>query len=118
MTMENCLNMATIEELRAILGDGFAELVEEYLKDSPRQIRQLRRAAEEGDMAQLVRAAHTLKGSSGNIGVQAVYLAAEEIERLARAGAPVEASAEVDALLTTLQHSHQALKSLLSSHSE
>jgi CheY-like chemotaxis protein/HPt (histidine-containing phosphotransfer) domain-containing protein len=59
------------------LGDAelFSELVEMFVGDTEGRIATLRRAAGEGDAAQVERSAHTLKGSAVNMG-------AREMERL------------------------------------
>lgn len=57
-----------LEELKLLMQDEFPVLLETYLRDSERQLFTISQAWDAGDMDQLRRAAHSLKGASGNIG--------------------------------------------------
>ena len=52
--------------------DPLAQLVDMYLSDSPVKLEQLQKAAEAGDLAGMEAAAHSLKGSSNNLGARAL----------------------------------------------
>ncbi len=61
--------LAALRELDRSRGGGFfATLIERFLDDVPRQIDAVRAAVQMGDAAALERAAHGLKGASGNVG--------------------------------------------------
>jgi HPt (histidine-containing phosphotransfer) domain-containing protein len=62
------------------------EVVEAFLGDSPPRIEALRESLASGDAATLGRAAHSLKGSSGNFGAMRMQTLCADIERLSRAG--------------------------------
>jgi CheY-like chemotaxis protein len=62
------------------------EVVEAFLGDSPPRIEALKSSVAAGDADTLGRAAHSLKGSSGNLGAARMQALCADIERLARAG--------------------------------
>jgi signal transduction histidine kinase/CheY-like chemotaxis protein len=62
------------------------EVVEAFLGDSPPRIEALKSSLAGGDADTLGRAAHSLKGSSGNFGAARMQALCADIERLARAG--------------------------------
>ena len=66
------LNPYAIQALRDLSPDGGAEFLRElitiYLADTPRQLAELEDALGRQDAAKVTRAAHTIKGSSGNFG--------------------------------------------------
>ncbi|HKV04997.1 MAG TPA: response regulator [Candidatus Acidoferrales bacterium] len=62
----------------------FDELVEVFKAECPGATADMRRALDAADAKALVHSAHSLKGSSANLGAVAVSQAALELERLAR----------------------------------
>lgn len=60
------------------------ELVGIYLEDTPLRIAELESALAAGDAAKFVRAAHSIKGSSANLGAMALRGVAEQLEHVAR----------------------------------
>lgn len=73
-----------LKQLRELLGDTYRELLEAYLDDSPKKLDQMQSSFRELDFESLANAAHTMKGSSGNMGAQKLSEVCAEIERLAR----------------------------------
>jgi HPt (histidine-containing phosphotransfer) domain-containing protein len=73
-----------IENLRALNpddGDEFSrEIVTIYLEDTPLRIAELEHCLAAGDVPKFTRAAHSVKGSSANLGATAVRAAAEKLE--------------------------------------
>src|SRR3954468_18655650 len=62
------------------------EVVEAFLADTPPRIETLHTSLASGDGEALGRAAHSLKGSSGNFGAARMQTLCADVERLARAG--------------------------------
>ena len=64
--------------------DGDSELLKElatlFLCDCPRWMAEIRQAIDQHDASKLHQAAHTLKGSVGNFGARAAFLAASRLE--------------------------------------
>jgi histidine phosphotransfer protein HptB len=78
------LDPEAISNLRALGDEGddtfLKEIIGIYLEDTPLRLADLRTAAAKGDPALYTRAAHTIKGSSSNVGAMAVRALAEELE--------------------------------------
>ena len=72
-----------IAELRDIMEDGFAELLDVFINDLPVQIERLRGAIAQGNADDLYQVAHKLKSSCGSIGAPRL---AELVRRLEQAG--------------------------------
>ncbi len=86
------------KELGADLGleeDEFLELVELFLSSAASDIDKLKKAYEDKDVNQAADAAHSLKGSSGNLGFTEFSKTAKEVEDGARKN-------NIDKLDTTL----------------
>ena len=80
------LDAVVISDLLDTMGGEFGDLVRVYLEDAPLRLREIEAAAECGDAAAQVGAAHTLKSSSANIGATGLSDLAKDIEHAARAG--------------------------------
>lgn len=66
---QNSIDFATVETLKEILEDDFTELIETFLLDANIRINEMKDIlANEDAVSQLEFPAHTLKGSSGNVG--------------------------------------------------
>ena len=80
------LDEVLLEELRSILDDEFPALITTYIQDSGVRVDELRQAFTRGDADGVRKAAHSLKGSSANLGL--VYLAdlCRGVEDAAREG--------------------------------
>lgn len=73
-----------IENLRALNpddGDEFLrEIIAIYLEDTPQRMAELEQSLSSGDIPKFTRAAHSIKGSSANVGALAVRAIAEQLE--------------------------------------
>jgi hypothetical protein len=65
---DGAIDTAAVAELREALGDAFPVAVATFLADAPLRLAALRDAFAKSDAEGLRRQAHTLKGSSGNMG--------------------------------------------------
>ena len=107
-----------IENLRSLNpGDNdefLAEIVNIFLDDTPQRIAELEQSLATGDVPRFARAAHSIKGSSANLGAMALRAVAEKLEHLARR----EGLAAVEPLLLEIKSqfalAHAELKTLLS----
>jgi HPt (histidine-containing phosphotransfer) domain-containing protein len=92
--------IANLRELNP--GDGgefLREIVNIYVEDTPKRILDLKTCLASGDVKSFTRAAHTIKGSSANVGAQVLKGIGERMEQLSRteglgAIAPLVAEAE------------------------
>lgn len=77
-----------IENLRALNPDDNDEFLREiagiFLEDTPQRIAELDQGLAAGDAAKFTRAAHSIKGSSANLGAMALRFAAEKLEHESR----------------------------------
>lgn len=71
------IDHATIATLREVMEGEFAHLIETFINDGKDKIQLMQKALASGLSDELRRAAHSLKGSSSNIG-------ADELVRLCR----------------------------------
>ncbi len=84
------LNAKALQALRDMVGedspDVFAEVINSYLEDAPKQVQEIQVAVKMGDAAAVARAAHTLKPTSATLGAIALAQLCKEIEAMGRAG--------------------------------
>ena len=80
------MDQASVQELKSIMGNEFGKLVQTFASDSTLRIDTIRQAAAAADSDALRRAAHSFKGSSGNMGAQHLSDLCRQIEELARDG--------------------------------
>lgn len=84
MSSAPILDPDAIRALRDLSPEGDSEFLRElisiYLEDTPKQLIKLEQAVASQDAGQVVHAAHTIKGSSGNFGAKAFAKLAQEIE--------------------------------------
>ena len=94
--------IANLRELNP--GDGgefLREIIAIYLEDTPKRIEDLKATLKAGDTPAFTRAAHTIKGSSANVGAQVLKGIAERLEVMSRSdglgkAAPVVAEVEAE----------------------
>ena len=68
--MQSPIDESTINMLKEVMEDDFATLIETYVGDAPQRLDELRSNIEAPE--KLEKPAHTLKGSSANIGAHAL----------------------------------------------
>ena len=82
------IDAQAIENLRALTPDDNDEFLREivgiFLSDTPSRIAELEQSFAAGDNAPFTRAAHSIKGSSANVGAAALREVAEELEQHAK----------------------------------
>lgn len=107
------LDRELIAELRDIMGPEFPVLVQAYLRDAEARMQELRAAlGPSRDAESARRAAHTLKGSSSNLGAARVTRLCARLEELAHRRSPVQ-GAMLDELEVALEEAADALSALL-----
>lgn len=116
MSEDAPLDPATIATLRELSpgDDSFLrEIIGIYLTDSPGRIAEIRAGIANHDAKLVMRAAHSLKGSSGNFGARRLQAASKDIEQLANQERLGEAANVLPLLETEYQKVADALKALL-----
>lgn len=75
-----------LRELQVVMGDDFGNLLQTFVTDSTARIAAAQKAAAAADGEALRRAAHSFKGSSGNMGAPKLSELCRRIEELAHGG--------------------------------
>lgn len=88
MADASIIDPQSIENLRALNPGDDDEFLREiagiFLDDTPQRIAELDQSLAAGDVTRFTRAAHSIKGSSSNLGAVALRSAAEKLELQAR----------------------------------
>ena len=108
--IEHSLDLNTLNDLRDMLEEGLDELLQEYLADSPNQLMKLRAAVDSNDVPEIATVAHTLKGSSGNLGVSQLYQLCATLEQQARGGDVADPAAAFATIEAEFDRAKQALE--------
>jgi HPt (histidine-containing phosphotransfer) domain-containing protein len=111
------LDPQAIENLRALNPDDNDEFLREiagiFLEDTPLRISELDQSALASDTAKFVRAAHSIKGSSANIGAAALRAAAEKLEHQSRTQGLADIAALVAEVKAEFSRARIALNELI-----
>lgn len=75
--MEEHLDQNVLSALQEFMEEHYSELLETFLSDSEERLQMLREA---DDVAQLISAAHSFKGSSSNMGAVALAELCRQLE--------------------------------------
>ncbi|HEY4542371.1 MAG TPA: EAL domain-containing protein [Noviherbaspirillum sp.] len=105
------LDHDVFDNLREILGPALQQTVAPFLEDTPAYLAQLTRSVQEGSTDVARAMAHSIKGSSGNIGATTLAQLAKEAEELAMA----QRVADIAPLLPRLQRAFDAVAAVLGS---
>ena len=79
------LNHEQFEEMRELLEEDFADLIQTYIVDSKQRIVLLRSAQQANDNANGFEIAHALKGASANLGATQLVLLSDQLQEACRA---------------------------------
>lgn len=111
------LDHEAIDNLRALSpddGDVFLkEILTIFVEDTPTRILELHKSRGSGDVSSFVRAAHSIKGSSSNVGASELRALAEHLEQQARTRGLAEVEAHVAELEAAFVRVHEELKKLI-----
>src|SRR3954468_21658029 len=88
MADPSVIDPQSIENLRALNPGDNDEFLREitgiFLEDTPQRIAELDQSLAAGDVPKFTRAAHSIKGSSANLGAMALRASAEKLEHQSR----------------------------------
>jgi HPt (histidine-containing phosphotransfer) domain-containing protein len=112
------LDPVVLDTLRKLTMPGEPDVLREVLQlfqeDVPGRLERLRQAVDEGDLVKAERAAHSIKGSAGNIGATALHDACRDVENAARAKNEERTRLGMDVLNGEASRVAAAVTSLLS----
>lgn len=118
--MDQVLDMQVIEELLSFSDDGDAELLLDligmFLDDGPTKVQSITEGLNNGDFEQMERAAHSLKGSSGNLGAKQLQDVCEQMQVASRQHQLEAARQLTGEIAAAFASADQALRSLRSSY--
>ena len=80
------LDLDALKELKTIMGDEYSLLLETFLNDSVQRIRTIAEAVAAQDPIAIRRAAHSFKGSAGNMGALRLALICKSLEEIGANG--------------------------------
>jgi len=111
------LDQEAIDNLRALDPEGgdtfLREIIGIFLEDTPMRIAEIDQSLAAGDAATFIRASHTIKGASSNVGAAALRAVAEKLEHRAKKEGLANVTALVDELKTAFATAQTALKALV-----
>ncbi|WP_020209473.1 Hpt domain-containing protein [Gilvimarinus chinensis] len=85
MSSSQLIDHDALAALREVMDEDFIQLIETFVSDSHAKINTMQRALAAGQSDELRRAAHSLKGSSSNIGASGLMNTCRQIEERAAA---------------------------------
>ncbi len=112
MDAERHLNLEALAELRTVMGEEFSLLVETFASDSVQRIAAIKDAVSAGDAENIRRAAHSFKGSAGNMAAIRLAEFCRQMEELGYAGKVRECVALQDSIVEEYECVKASLASL------
>lgn len=111
--MTDTINESLISELKELMAEDFPVLIETYITDSDERISSLQTALAQADSQSVRELAHAFKGSSSNLGADALAKICFQLETMGR-NAELNGSDEVyDALTNEYQQVKRYFNSLI-----
>jgi HPt (histidine-containing phosphotransfer) domain-containing protein len=105
--------MLDMTQLRSIIGEDIhilEELIDAFLHNTPDRLADLRRALIAGDAKSFEHVAHTLKGSSANMGAMRMANLSYRLELAGRNGRLVDVAEQLNQLEAEYEQVKQALE--------
>lgn len=103
------LDLSVLDELKDILEEGLTELLEEYLNSAPSQLQALEKEVEKNNLSGIATLSHSLKGSSGNLGIAGMYQLCLALEQEAKSGQLDDAKERMTAISEAFEQAKEEL---------
>jgi diguanylate cyclase (GGDEF)-like protein len=103
------LDPAVFNKLREILGPALHQSIVPFLEDTPSYLDRLEQAVDDGDAETARAMAHSIKGSSGNLGATTLAQIAKDAEELAIG----QKISDIEPLLPRLRQAYEAVAAVL-----
>ncbi len=114
------IDMSVVEELLDLCDDRDPELLVDligmFLEDGPARIQSILDGLEKNDLEMVERAAHSLKGSAGNLGALKVQGHADAMQVASRQGEGDKLNQLVPSLQSDYQEAEQALRDIVAKY--
>ncbi|MGR3899536.1 Hpt domain-containing protein [Psychrobacter sp. 1176_08] len=112
-TDEEIINHEQFEDMRDLLEEDFADLIQVYLADSRQRISTLRVAQQEQDNTNGFEIAHALKGASANLGATQVMTLSSQLQERCREQLISEQADLIENIAIALQRAEQEINQRL-----
>jgi len=113
MNAEPVIDAITFTELKTTVGADFiGELIDAYLDETPRLIRELVEALAQQDVTKFSRSAHSIKSSSAALGALLFSAQAKELEMIGKQGSLAGVQPKVEQLKMNYVQVQQKLREL------
>jgi len=120
--MQDVLDQAVLNELLSFTEEGDPELlldlIHMFLDDSPSKVSAIDHGLESGNFDKVERAAHSLKGSSGNLGARQVQHLCDQLLSTTRNRELNQSKTVAKQLAAQFDQATAALKSVLSDYED
>ncbi len=100
---DSAVELKTLDVLRDVLGDDFAQLIPAYLVSIGEMLAKLPGAGEQRNLAEVERYAHSIKSASQNLGAWPLADLSERLETHARENRLVDVPKQVEAMRQELE---------------
>jgi len=104
---EELINHEQFEDMRDLLEEDFADLIQVYITDSQQRVSALRVAQQENDNGFEV--AHALKGASANLGTTQLMNLSSQLQERCRERLISEQAALIENIAVALQRAEQEI---------
>lgn len=111
--MSQPLDYKNLAHLRSVIGDSLAPILQTYLDITPALIEELNKAIDQQNADDIKRHAHTLKGSSADIGAVDLPKLFLELETMGREGQVKQAKALFNGVETAYSELTEAIQDYL-----
>ena len=110
---DEIVNIEQFEDMRDLLEEDFADLVEVYFTDAQQRIVKLRQAQQEADNANGYELAHALKGASANLGTTQLMNLSSQLQELCREQRISEHAQLIEDIVIALNNAEQDINQRL-----
>ena len=110
---DEIVNTKQFEDMRDLLEEDFADLVQVYFTDAQQRIIKLRQAQQEADNANGFELAHALKGASANLGTTQLMNLSSQLQELCREQRISESAQLIEVIAISLDSAEQDINQRL-----
>ena len=110
---EEIINHEQFEDMRDLLEEDFADLIQVYIADSYQRLTKLRAAQQKNDNANGFEVAHALKGACANLGTTQLMNLSSQLQERCRERRIGEQAALIEDIAVALQRAEQAINQRL-----
>ncbi|MGP5550317.1 Hpt domain-containing protein [Psychrobacter namhaensis] len=110
---EEIVNHEQFEDMRDLLEEDFADLIQVYMTDSQQRVASLRIAQQENDNTNGFEIAHALKGASANLGTTQLVNLSSQLQTLCCEHRISEQAELIEDIAVALQRAEQEINQRL-----